>query len=139
MNKRGIAFGIIIAALISGCANPFQSSTYDPNEYGALVSVLTQAEQHRPYCDGTVPIADMMVEFASRADSELHYLENYARYRAVENTPTVEIVKTLRSNIQDVGTKYEDGAPSQMYCQIKLDNIIEQTKAALNAVQSKVR
>lgn len=112
------------------------TSEFDPFEYNGFVEVMTMAEQAQPLCEINDPLS--MYKAASIIEARLHQLDNYTFHR-LRNDNTVEIVDTLRETATELKNRYATGGGSRIYCETKLEVIVQQAKIGADAVQQKVR
>jgi hypothetical protein len=82
-----------------------------------------------------------MIMVADGLLMELNHLENYAKYRQRDNTNTLEMIAIIRETTEELRERYKSSetTPSSMYCELKIDAIVDQAALAAVAVQQKVR
>lgn len=132
MKKLLLALGI---TFLAGCS-VLSSSEFDAVEYNGFIDIMTMAEQTQPGCEANDPAT--IYRAATIMESRAHQLENYTLHR-LNNNNTVEIVDTIRETIGEFKDRYAAGVASKIYCDTKLEVIIQQAKLGADAVQQKVR
>jgi hypothetical protein len=124
-----------LVALLAGCSL-INTSTFDNNEYASFISIMTLAEQSKVFCDGP---KDQMIDRAYRIDGHAHQLSNYTLHR-VNNKSTHKIATIIKDTTSEMVDRYATGDKvSKIYCETKLDNIVDQAKMGADATQKKVR
>ena len=131
---KNLIFALMITVL-AGCSL-LNTSDFDNAEYDDFITVMTLAEQTKPYCGSD---KSKILPRAFLLDGHAHHLQNYTLHR-INNEATNTIADLIREDTTELLDRYNAGSKvNKIYCESKLDNIIGQAKIGADAVQKKVR
>ena len=131
---KNLIFAVVFV-LLAGCSI-LNTSDFDNAEYDDFVTVMTLAEQVKPFCGGD---KSQLLPRVYLLDGHAHHLQNYTLHR-INNDATNEIADLIREDTTQLVDRYNSGSKvSKLYCESKLDNVIGQAKIGADAVQKKIR